>query len=549
MRHPYHNLLKMVGIYALLPFVCAAVAKAADASASPSVNWGNVTGSEGQVYPTDVGFLGQTLYSAPPFLAQVDKLNTTRPNGKYGVEMRWLPKDGEKNNATSDDIFRNLGQVSPYHPADDLFPETNGQQVVPKNCTIKQVHILHRHGARYPTGGSTGGEYLFGQKIQNATKAGKLNATGDLAFLNHWNYTLGTEVLTHVGSQELFDSGVKHYYQYAKLLENLTEHKPVIRTTSQSRMLDSARYWTLGFFGWDAPAKMNLEVVTEDKSQNNTLAPNCKSPNMTAPIKAWEQKYTPAIADRLNKMVSGVTIDPSDIYYMMTLCGYETVSIGYSHFCSVFTKEEWEQHEYDVDLQFMAGSGLMSPNAKAYGIGYVLEFIDRITKQKFHGPQTLQNSTLDSNSAYYPLDQGLYADFSHDTAITNIMTAFNLTQVLQVLDPTNPDPKRHYRASRVTPFGARLVFEVMDCDENNNSTQYIRAKVNEAVVPLNQDQGCKSRPDGLCKLNDFIGTLQAHAYKDSHFDVACFGVNGTDYVVTGPSKTGTLTDDQIKKKN
>ena len=531
--------------YSLLPLVLIAVVSAASSTPSSSVYWGNVTGSKGQVYPTDVGFLGQTTYSSPPFLAQVDKLNTTRPNGKYGVEMRWLPKYGKPDNSSSDDIFRNLGQVSPYRPANDLFNSTNKYANVPDHCEIKQVHILHRHGARYPTGGSSGGEYQFGDKVRNATKEGKLKASGDLEFLMHWNYSLGTEVLTHVGAQELFDSGVKHYYQYAKLLENLTDHKPVIRTTSQSRMLDSARYWTLGFFGWDAPSKMHLEVITEDKSQNNTLAPNCVSSNTTEVAKWWEKEYTVAIADRLNAMVEGIKIEPSDVYYMQTLCGYETVSLGYSHFCSIFTKEEWQQHEYDVDLQFMSGSGLMSPNAKATGIGYVLEFLDRVTKQKFHGPQTTQNSTLDEQEAYYPVDQPLYADFTHDTVITSILTAFNFTQVLQVLDPTNPDDNRTYRASRVTPFGARLVFEVLDCNQDQNSTQYIRAKLNEAVVPLDGSQGCQARPDGLCKLNDFVQNLQQHAYKSSHFDVACFGTNGTDYTIGDYVTTGTLRSSQI----
>ncbi|WFD01576.1 hypothetical protein MOBT1_000246 [Malassezia obtusa] len=536
----------MVSAVALLPFVAIAVASAAESSPSSSVYWGNVTGSKGDVYPTAVGFLGETKYGAPPFLAQVDKLNTTRPNGKYGVEMRWLPKDSDEDSSSPDEIFRNLGQVSPFHSADDLFNSTNKYANVPDQCKIKQVHILHRHGARYPTGGTSGGEYKFGEKVRNATKAGKLEAKGDLAFLKHWNYTLGTEVLTHVGAQELFDSGVKHYYAYAALLENLTDHKPVLRTTSQSRMIDSARYWTLGFFGWDAPKKMNLEVITEDKTQNNTLNPICEGSNTTKQAKRWEKEYAPKIAERLNKMVSGMKIETEDIYFMQTLCGYETVSLGYSNFCNIFTKEEWEQHEYAVDLEFMTGSGLMNPVSKAMGVGYVMEFLDRVTKKKFHGPQALQNSTLDKQEAYYPLDQRLYADFTHDTTITSIITAFNLTQVVQVLNPTKPDPKRTYRASRVTPFGARLVFEVLDCDGDNDSNQYIRAKINDAVIPLNENQGCEKRDDGLCKLHDFIQYLKKHAYKSSHFDVACFGKNGTDYVIGDYVTNGSLKSSQIK---
>ncbi|PKI84633.1 hypothetical protein MVES1_001878 [Malassezia vespertilionis] len=529
----------MAQIAALLPLIFAAVVIAD--SSTPTKNWNNVTGTSSTTFPTDVGFLGKLMYGQSPFVAQVDKLDTNRPNGKYGIEMRWLPKDGKKDDATPDDIFRNLGQVSPYHIADDLFPETNKYRSVPDNCEIKQVHLLSRHGARYPTGSKEGGQYKFGQKVAKARQSGDFKAEGDLSFLNSWNYSLGSEVLVHTGAQELFDSGVKAYLDYAKLLDGY-EHKPVIRTTSQSRMLDSARYWTLGFFGWDAPEKMHLEVLTEDSSQNNTLAPVCNEVYYDDSVNDWIDTYSPPIAKRLNSMLTGFKISDEDIYNVMTLCGYETVSQGYSDFCNIFTKEEWEQHEYTIDLQFQTGSMFLNPIAKAKGVGWVTEFLDRVTNSKFDGPQSLQNSTLDSNPTYFPLKQPLYADFSHDTVISNILTAFNFTQFADDLDFTKINKNRRYRTSRVTPFGALIAFEILECDND----QYLRVKVNEAVVPMNQDQGCEKRDDGLCKLDSFVKHQKEHAFKDSHFETACMGKNGTDYIVTGPVKTGTLSKSQIK---
>ena len=534
--------------YSLLPLVLVAVVSAASSTPSSSVYWGNVTGSKGQVYPTDVGFLGQTTYSSPPFLAQVDKLNTTRPNGKYGVEMRWLPKYGKPDNSSSDDIFRNLGQVSPYHPANDLFNSTNKYANVPDHCEIKQVHILHRHGARYPTGGSSGGEYQFGDKVRNATKEGKLKASGDLEFLMHWNYSLGTEVLTHVGAQELFDSGVKHYYQYAKLLENLTDHKPVIRTTSQSRMLDSARYWTLGFFGWDAPSKVNLEVLTETQGQNNTLAPYeyCTNADNSSfylgdqMSTEWQKVYLKDAIQRLQGNLKGIELDETMVYGMMSICAYETVVMGFSNFCSLFTKEEFENYEYDIDLQFMGDYGFMNPTGRAQGIGWVVELLDRMNMTKFDGPATGQNTTLDENEMYFPVDQMLYADFTHDDVITSVLTALNYTQFSEFLPTTQPNPNRRYRSSRVTPFAARLVFEVLDCNSTDLQGSYVRTKINDAVIPMNQDQGCEARPDGLCKFNDFWKHQYQNAYKDSKYDLVCFGQNGTDFVVTGPVRNGTV---------
>ena len=89
------------------------------------------------------------------------------------------------------------------------------------------------------------------------------------------------------------------------------------------------------------------------------------------------------------------------------------------------------------------------------------------------------------------------------------------------MDVHHPDPHRIFRASRVTPFGARLVFEVMECAEGETTTDYIRTKINEAIIPLNEDQGCTKRSDGLCRLDAFIAHTKK-VYNASHFAESCF---------------------------
>lgn len=75
--------------------------------------------------------------------------------------------------------------------------------------------------------------YTFGQKAANLT--GQYEASGDLEFLNSWKYELGREILVPRGRQELFESGVLHYYQYAQLYN--PNSKIIVRTTTQDRML------------------------------------------------------------------------------------------------------------------------------------------------------------------------------------------------------------------------------------------------------------------------------------------------------------------------
>ncbi|CCV00433.1 unnamed protein product [Malassezia sympodialis ATCC 42132] len=516
------------------------------ARGTPTDPWNNVTGTSSQTFPTDVGFQGSVKYGAPPFLAQADQLKTSKPNHNSPVEMRWVPLNAEQDHATSDDIFRNLGSTSPYHQADDLFPETHGYENVPKQCRIKQAHILHRHGSRYPATGAG----LLDAKLGLAQKLGNLQAQGDYGFLHSWKDQLGENALVHLGAQELFDSGVKYYYEYAQLLEQ-SKQKPVLRTTSQSRMIDSARYWALGFFGWDMADKAHIEVLTETLLQNNTLAPYMTCPNVFSPkalrILEWRAKAFGNAQKRLQENVKGVSFSKSDIITMIGLCGYETVSQGYSDFCKIFTKQDYEEYEYDQDLTFQSVFGFMSIGGRAMGIGWVTEFLSRLKGSGFHGPQTTQNSTLDSNPTYFPMHQPLYVDFTHDVVILTILTALNFRQIGDDLPGDHMNPNRRYRASRVTPFGARLVFEVMECDDDNGTTDYIRAKLNDAVVPLDGNQGCEGRRDGLCKLSDYMNFLEHHAYSMSNYDLLCQLKLDHNFNITALIDGAILSDDQVRE--
>lgn len=517
--------------------------------AADSSNWSNVTGTSSTTFPTDVGHLGDMAVGLSPLTAQDDPLNSTDFVKGYGIDMRDKPLNG----GASDDVYTNFGPYTPWRPAENLFPETNTYRTMPSQCQLKQVHILHRHGARYPTDGMDDGPGLFGAMVRNATRQGTFNATGALSFLHHWNYSLGEAILVHQGAQELFDSGVKHYYEYGRLLSNASA-KPVIRTTSSSRVLDSSRYWTLGFFGWDATEKMNLEVLTEADGQNNTLEPKYACPNGKefafgdAMRKQWQQVYLKDALKRWQRDIQGLNLTIEDMFNIIQICPFETAGLGFSQFCSLFTKEEWEGFEYDGDLKFQGNSGFMNPMAKPMGIGYVQEFLARLTNHSITGQTTSQNMTLDRNGTYFPLEQRLYADFTHDNSIVNILTAFNLTQLADQLKASEPTKNRRFRARDIVPFAARIAIEVMECQDKKKTVPYIRFKINDAVVPLDEGQGCEKRPDGLCLQSAFEKHLR-NAIQASQFDLACFGKNGTDFVVTSPVSNGHLTPAQRGKRS
>lgn len=105
--------------------------------------------------------------------------------------------------------------------------------LIPNNMTLKQVHLLHRHGARYPTPNSIGA--VFAEKLRTLTNssADSVGFTDDLAFLNTWTYKLGTAILTPAGRKMMYDSGVGFRQQYGYLLDDFRAHRPVVRTTTQ----------------------------------------------------------------------------------------------------------------------------------------------------------------------------------------------------------------------------------------------------------------------------------------------------------------------------
>lgn len=48
-------------------------------------------------------------------------------------------------------------------------------------------------------------------------------------------------------------------------------------------------------------------------------------------------------AKRLQRDIKGYTLTPADVMAMTTLCAYETLSLGYSKFCPLFTEKDCEQ--------------------------------------------------------------------------------------------------------------------------------------------------------------------------------------------------------------
>ena len=410
------------------------------------------------------------------------------------------------------------------------------------------INMLARHGSRYPTTNSS--VQTFGQKIHNLTSNGSTTFTGELSFLNSYSYNLGAEILVPQGHRELFDNGVRYYYNYGRLYNTST--KIIARTTSQDRMLKSAEYFMSGFFGLGWTNNATLEVILEQTGFNISLAGydacnnsnNYLSTGGTNASVVWENIYLKDATQRLKKLSGSYNWTVADTYNAQTMCPYETVAYGYSAFCDLFTFEEWQGFEYSIDLSFVGNDMFASPTGRGVGIGYVEELYARLQGHLYNlAPGSTQaNTTLDEMNSTFPLNQTLYFDFSHDTNIASVITALGLTQFNQTLPETGPPANQQMIVSHMEPFGANMVFEIIktpqpvkatrpansttatrsDYYSSGNATTYVHVLLNQRTIPLGKSYAsCGQRDDGWCEFNTFLDNLSV-LLATARYEYSCF---------------------------
>ncbi len=410
------------------------------------------------------------------------------------------------------------------------------------------INMLARHGSRYPTSNSS--VQTFGQKIHNLTSNGSTTFTGALSFLNTYSYNFGAEILVPQGHRELFDNGVRYYYNYGRLYNTST--KILARTTSEDRMLKSAEYFMAGFFGLGWTNNATLEVILEQNGFNNSLAGyymcnnsnNYLSTGGTNASVAWENIYLKNATQRLKALSGSYNWTVADSYNAQTMCPYETVAYGYSAFCDLFTFEEWQGFEYSIDLSFMGNDMFASPTGRATGIGYAEELYARLQGHLYNLPpgSTQDNTTLDEMNSTFLLNQTLYFDFSHDTNIASIITALGFTQFNQTLPETGPPANQQMIVSHMEPFGANMVFEIIkapqpvkatrptnsttakmsDYYSSGNATTYVHVLLNQRTIPLGKSYAsCGQRDDGWCEFNTFLNNL-AGLLATARYEYSCF---------------------------
>ncbi|KAI7491218.1 phosphoglycerate mutase-like protein [Hortaea werneckii] len=484
----------------------------------------------------EVGFPGPTPTGVEPAAAQTAPLYPYNTGPAKSFPLTAAQPHGAPASGDNFDITRYWGNLSPWYSvssADYGLPDAS--PLIPEDCTINQMLLLYRHGARYPTSGAA--PSIFAEKVANATAAGGFEVSGELEFLSNWTYKLGAELLTPFGRSQNFQLGVEYRQLYGELLNNFTAQGalPVFRTESQDRMVKTAENFAAGFFGVpEYLDQVNIEILVENATVNNSGAPYdvCDNANIadrgsigSSAAAIFAQNAFNATLARLNSEVSGaLNFTPTDAIAMLQLCSYETDALGYSSFCDLFTQADFLNYEYYFDLIFYYNNGPGSPVSAAQGKGFLEEWLARLT-HTIPPANSALNETFDNSTTYFPLNQSIYADATHEVVVLDALTAFNLT-ALFAGPPLNytlggNDGTNTFVASKIVPFATHFTTQIMTCPARN-ATKQIRFLVNDAVVPVHDSHpGCPADPDGLCPFDTMIDVLQSRA-SEIDFQYDCF---------------------------
>lgn len=414
-------------------------------------------------------------------------------------------------------ISHQWGQYSPYF---SLSEESAISDDVPGDCQVTFAQVISRHGARYPSDNKS---KIYGALI-NHIKTKATAYKGKMAFLRSYEYNLGSDDLTAFGEHQMVGSGLKFYQRY----EALTRHAvPFVRSSDSERVIASGENFIKGYQhakSHDKDANHRQEspkisvIISETSGSNNTLnhANVCTNFENSSLGDDAVDNYTaifwPAIRERLEADLPGVTLEDADVTRLMDMCPFDTVSQSSSStrqspFCDLFTASEWTQYNYLQSLSKYYGFGAGNPLGPSQGVGFVNELIARLT----HTPvqdQTTTNHTLDAPGAdSFPLNYTMYADFTHDNGMLPIFFAlglYNNTAPLPYTHLQNPEKADGYSASWTVPFAARAYIEMMRCRSDPNPEPFVRILVNDRVVPLH---GCSVDSLGRCRRKDFINGL------------------------------------------
>ncbi|KAJ5094034.1 hypothetical protein N7456_009895 [Penicillium angulare] len=363
----------------------------------------------------------------------------------------------------------------------------------PDSCAVDQVIMIKRHGERYPLAST-------GESIETSLAklygAGVTEWKGDLAFLDEWKYYVSNKCWyeaetysgPYAGLLDAYHHGATYRDRYGDLWNG--DVTPFF-SSGYSRVINTARKFGEGFFGYNYSTDAALNIISESETLGaNSLTPVCYNDNDTDTCDnlPTTMPVFKVAAARLNAQNSGLKLNETDIYNLMTMASFELNNRAFSDWINVFTQDEWVAFGYLGDLSYYYCAGPGDKNMAAVGAVYV-------------------NATLSLLNEGPEKAGPLIFNFAHDTDITPIVAALGILIPSEDLPLDRIPFGNPYSIGDIVPMGGHLTIERLSCNATAMSEKgtYVRLVLNEAVVPFNK---CQSGPGYSCSLDDYTSILK-----------------------------------------
>jgi hypothetical protein len=118
------------------------------------------------------------------------------------------------------------------------------------------------------------------------------------------------------------------------------------------------------------------------------------------------------------------------------------------------------------------------------------------------------------------IDVKLSEDSVHDGDVAPLMTALDVINDDEHLPFTHIAHDRKWRKSQVTPMGGRVIFELLSCKNNAQSSpgRFVRLNINDGITAI---PGCDSGPGKSCPLAEFAARTKTKGQKLENFKELC----------------------------
>ncbi|ABN66997.2 acid phosphatase, secreted [Scheffersomyces stipitis CBS 6054] len=382
-------------------------------------------------------------------------------------------------------IVRYLGGSAPYIQR----PGYGISSDIPPHCNLQQVHLLSRHGERYPSKG----DGIYFESVLEKFKSHMEPFKGSLSFLNEYkyfvadkqNYEKETAPWNSKGPYAGTSDELRHGAAFRKKYGRLYKKGAVVPvfTSNSQRCHQSANFFVRGFLGDSYKDELvDFVIVSEDGSMGlNSLTPRYACSKFDNEVNKdkigqYDLSYLSDILERFKRENPSLTITVDDVSSLFLWCAFEINVKGSSPFCGLFTNEEFIKSSYRTDLGNYYTTGPGNPLTRTAGSAMVRAFL----------------KLLSDDAA----DNKIWLSFTHDTDIEMFLSSLGISDVTEQLPTTHVPFPNEYSSAELLPQGARIYTEKYQCGDKS----YIRYIVNDAVIPI---KDCSHGPGFGCEFKEY----------------------------------------------